>query len=341
MPPRATSNTAKSTRGFCSTIRADFGPLASDRITSRSSITMPSVEVMPTLRPIPLKTCAIIRDVVVLPLVPVTATIGIRLGRPAGNSESSTGLATNCASPTVGWVCIRNPGAALTSQMAPPVSRTGSAMSGEMKSMPATSRPTTRAASSAISTLSGCASRVRSIEMPPVDMFPVSVSFTWTPSGGTSVMREALLADQLDRGVVHLDPGQHLLVADAAARVGVGLVDQLAHGADAVADDVRRHPLGQGDHPPADDEDPVVLAGDERLDHDPAAPGLLLRGGERGADVVGVLQVEHHAAAVVAVQRLAHDGVADPVGDLARPARPCAPTPTAAPAGRRRRAGGS
>ena len=89
MPPRATSKTAKSTRGFCSTIRADFGPLASARMTSRSSMTMPSVEVMPTLRPMPLKMCAIIRDVVVFPLVPVTATIGIRLGVPGGNSKST------------------------------------------------------------------------------------------------------------------------------------------------------------------------------------------------------------------------------------------------------------
>ena len=80
MPPRATSNTAKSTRGFCSTILAERGPEASALMTSRSSITTPSVEVIPTLRPMPLKMWAIIREVVVLPLVPVTATIGIRLG---------------------------------------------------------------------------------------------------------------------------------------------------------------------------------------------------------------------------------------------------------------------
>ena len=55
-------------------------------ITSRSSMTMPSVEVMPTLRPMPLKMWAIIRVVVVLPLVPVTATIGIRDGR-AGREQ--------------------------------------------------------------------------------------------------------------------------------------------------------------------------------------------------------------------------------------------------------------
>jgi hypothetical protein len=50
---------------------------------------------------------------------------------------------------------------------------------------PAMSRPIIRAASSAISTFSGCASKVRSIEMPPVDMFPVSVSLTISPDSGT------------------------------------------------------------------------------------------------------------------------------------------------------------
>ena len=148
-------------------------------------MTTPSVDVMPTLRPMPLKMWLIIRLVVVLPLVPVTATIGIRDVAPGGKSMSTTGLAMNCGSPIVGWVCIRKPGAALTSQIAPPASRTGSVMSGQMKSMPAMSRPTIRAASSAISTFSGCASKVRSMEMPPVDMLPVSASLTISPSAGT------------------------------------------------------------------------------------------------------------------------------------------------------------
>ena len=102
---------------------------------------MPSVDVMPTLRPMPRKMCAIIRVVVVLPLEPVTAMIGIRLGVPGGNSRSTTGFATYCGSPSVGCVCMRKPGAAFTSTMAPPVSRTGWVMSGARKSMPATSRP--------------------------------------------------------------------------------------------------------------------------------------------------------------------------------------------------------
>ena len=316
MPPRATSNTAKSTRGFCSTIRADFGPDASARITRRSSMTTPSVEVMPTLRPMPLKMWAIIREVVVLPLVPVTATIGIRLAAPGGKSMSTTGLAMNCGSPTVGWVCIRKPGAALTSQIAPPVSRTGWVMSGQMKSMPAMSRPTIRAASSAISTFSGCASKVRSIEMPPVDMLPVSVSLTISPFGRHVAELVALVGEQLDGGVVDLDPGQHLLVADAAARVGVGLLDQVLDGL------VPPSPItwagtrsAIGGHPAVDDQAPVVASGDERLDDHPSPPGLVLGDREGLADVVVALQVEADAPAVVAVERLDHDRVADPLGD--------------------------
>ena len=146
---------------------------------------MPSVEVSPTLWPMFFITCAIIRTVVVFPFDPVTATIGMREGEPAGNSRSITGRATYCGSPSVGWVCMRNPGAALTSTIAPPVSRTGTVMSGAMKSMPATSRPTTRAASSAISTLSSWASHVRSIALPPVDMFPVAASSTIVSVSGT------------------------------------------------------------------------------------------------------------------------------------------------------------
>ena len=110
MPPRATSNTAVSTVGFWSTIWADFGPDMSPFLISRPSTTMPSVEVIPTRRPISFRMWEIIRTVVVFPFVPVTAMIGMRADEPAGNSESMTGRATYCGSPSVGWVCIRKPG---------------------------------------------------------------------------------------------------------------------------------------------------------------------------------------------------------------------------------------
>ena len=61
--------------------------------------------------------------VVVLPLVPVIAAIGMRDGVPGGKSMSITGPATSRGLPSVGATCMRKPGAALTSTMPPPTSR--------------------------------------------------------------------------------------------------------------------------------------------------------------------------------------------------------------------------
>jgi hypothetical protein len=77
---------------------------------------------MPTMRPASLWMWASIRAVVVFPLVPVMAAIGIRDGIVDGNSMSTTGPETSRGVPSLGAVCIRKPGAALTSQMAPPFS---------------------------------------------------------------------------------------------------------------------------------------------------------------------------------------------------------------------------
>ena len=87
MPPRATSNTAVSTSGFWSTVCAERGPLMSPFRISRPSMTMPSVVVMPTRRPMSLRMWAIIRTVVVLPLVPVTPMIGMRASEPAREQQ--------------------------------------------------------------------------------------------------------------------------------------------------------------------------------------------------------------------------------------------------------------
>ena len=84
---------------------------------------MPSLLDRPTVWPAIFRMCASIRDVVVLPLVPVTAAIGTRLGAPGGKSMSITGPATSRGWPSLGATCMRKPGPALTSQMAPPVSR--------------------------------------------------------------------------------------------------------------------------------------------------------------------------------------------------------------------------
>ena len=147
-------------------------------------------------------------------------------------------------------------------------------MSGQMKSMPATSSPTIWAAVSAISTLSGWASIVRSIDVPPVDMLPVSASLTRVPFGGTSSSSKPWALDELLGRVVELDPRQDLLVADAAARVLVRDVDELADGVLAVADDARRDALGDRGDLAADHEAAVVVAGDVGLDDEVAAAAL-------------------------------------------------------------------
>ena len=247
---------------------------------------------------------AIIRTVVVFPLVPVTAMIGMRAGAPGGNSRSMTGRATYCGSPSVGWVCIRKPGAALTSTMPPPVSRTGTVMSGQMKSMPAMSRPTMRAAVSAISTLSGWASIVRSMLVPPVDMLPVSASFTRRPSGGTSSRpKPCALTSSIaaSSSLIFVSTFSWPMPRRGSALVEV---DQLADRAHAVAGDAGRDALGDGGERAADDQAAVVVAGDVALDDDVATAALAQGLRERGPDVRLVLEVEGDAPAVIAVERL-------------------------------------
>ena len=79
--------------------------------------------VSPGVKPAIFAMCASIRAVVVLPFVPVIAAIGTRDGVPGGNSMSITGPAASRGVPSEGATCMRNPGAAFTSQMPPPIVR--------------------------------------------------------------------------------------------------------------------------------------------------------------------------------------------------------------------------
>ena len=171
-----------------------------------------------------------------------------------------------------------------------------------------------RAAVSAISTLSGWASMVRSIEVPPVDMLPVRASLTRVPAGRTSSIAKPWSRDERLGRRVDRDPGQHLLVADAATRIAVGDVDQLADRVLAVAGHRRGDALGDGRDLAADDQAAIVVARDVALDHDVARPALGQRAVERGADGLLRAQVEVDAPAVVAVERLDHARVAEPLG---------------------------
>ena len=190
-----------STDGFWSTICAERGPDMSPFRMSRPSTTMPSVVVMPTRRPISFRMWAIIRTVVVLPLVPVTRDdrdARVRALREE-QVDHRLGDVLRLAFGRIGVHPEAGRGVDLDDRPALLAHRARS-MSGTMKSIPATSRPTTWAAVSAISTLSGCASCVRSIDVPPVDMLPVAASITRWPFFGHVVERQALLAEQLLRG---------------------------------------------------------------------------------------------------------------------------------------------
>jgi hypothetical protein len=79
------------------------------------------------------------------------------------------------------------PGAALTSMIPPPSRRSGSLTFGAMISTPATSRPMMRAMRSKRNTFSGWTSSVRSIAVPPVEIFAVVLSRSRSPSGKNAV----------------------------------------------------------------------------------------------------------------------------------------------------------
>ena len=314
MPPRATSKTAVSTVGFWSTIWADFGPDMSPFLMSRPSTTMPSVLVMPTRRPISFMMWASIRTVVVLPFVPVTATIGIRADEPAGNSESMTGRATYCGSPSVGWVCIRKPGRRID------LDDRAAGLADGGRDVRADEVDAGDVEAHDLGRGLGDLDVVRVGLHRPVDRGPAGRHVAGQgeldpgPLGQDVVQAVALGADQLLGRLVHLDPGQDLLVADAAPGIGVGDVDELADGVLAVAGHAGRDALRDGRDLAADDEASIVVAGHVRLDDDVAAAALGEGAMERRPDRLLGPQVEVDAAAVVAVERLEHAWIADPLG---------------------------
>jgi hypothetical protein len=96
-------------------------------------------------------------------------------------------------------------------------------------------------------------------------------------------------------------------------RILVHLFDQLADGGDAVARHLRGDTLGDGHHLAVHDEDPVVVAGEELLDdHVAAVLRLALRLAEAEAELLLILDADGDAAAVIAVERLHHQRVAQP-----------------------------
>ena len=131
---------------------------------------------------------------------------------------------------------------------------------------------------------------------------------------GHVLQGEVLLGEDIDRLLVDADAGEDLFVADAAAGVGVGGIDELGDGASAISEDVGRDTFGNGNDFVVDDEDAVVLARDEGLDDDAAVAAFLLGDGKRLEDGLVIREVDHHAAAVVAIEGLGDDGIAEAAG---------------------------
>ena len=234
-------------------------------------MTMPSVEVMPTWRPRPFMMCAIIRDVVVLPLVPVTATIGTRAGRAGREEQVDDGLGDELrlTDRRVGVHPEPGRGVDLADRAAGLAHGRGDVGADEVDAGDVEPDE----ARGLLGDLDVVGVGVEgAVDRDAAGRHVAGERELDHRLGRRDVVEaEALLAHELLGGVVDLDLRQHLLVADAAARVGVGDLDELAHGVGAVADDVGRHALGDGLHPAADDEAAVVAAGHHRLDDDVAA----------------------------------------------------------------------
>ena len=140
---------------------------------------------MPVRKPAALNRWAIRRTVVVLPLVPVTAITGIRPSLPSSNMVETIASPTLRPLPNEGEMCMRKPGAALTSTMPPFCSSIGFKTLSQTKSTPQISSPTICAAAIARAATSGCTSSVTSVAEPPVDRLALLRKLTRRPFGGT------------------------------------------------------------------------------------------------------------------------------------------------------------
>jgi hypothetical protein len=120
---------------------------------------------------------------------------------------------------------------------------------------------------------------------------------------------QACFLKHLLRLAIELQARQHLLVADAAARILVHDLDQVDDVLDAVADHVTRRAARGRDEFAVYDQQAVVIAFEVRLDDH--RPGLFLRDAESLHDFVFRRELDRNATAVIAVVRLGDHGVAD------------------------------
>ncbi|MNY28430.1 hypothetical protein D3C86_1624040 [compost metagenome] len=162
-------------------------------------------------RPLVASRWVVRRTVVVLPLVPATATTGMRPSSPSANMVETMASPTARPLPNDGCRCMRRPGAALTSTMPPACSSNGLSMVSHTASTPQMSRPTIWAAATARAAMSGWTSSVTSVALPPVDRLALLRSTTRVPLAGTESAVRCCLAS-----VASAMSSKRILVSDVA-----------------------------------------------------------------------------------------------------------------------------
>ena len=124
-----------------------------------------------------------------------------------------------------------------------------------------------------------------------------------------ALRRQPRSGEHAEHVVVELGSRHEILVAVAATWILVQGLDQSRNGAVAVASDMRRHALGHRDQFAVHDRDAMVASLEVLLDdHLPAVAHRLHKG---LFDRYRLGEIDRHAAAVIAVERLHHHRVSD------------------------------
>ncbi len=171
--------------------------------------------------------------------------MGIRDCVPAGNSISITFPATSRGVPSDGATCMRKPGAAFTSTIAPTDFLVASGDVGRQEIHAPDIKPHRHDGAFCHVLVVGMAISVTSIAVPPVDRLAVERRKNSRPAFRKHgrFRKSGLLHQPFCLGI-NFKVRQHLLMAYAAPGVRVHHFDQFGDGALAVADHMARHPLG-------------------------------------------------------------------------------------------------
>ena len=111
---------------------------------------------------------------------------------------------------------------------------------------------------------------VTSVAVPPVDRLAVDRRYTTWPAAGTDCAVSPTFVQHLLGLGIELEPREHFLVADAAARILIHDFDELRDRVFAIARHVPGRATRGGNQLAVDDEQPMIVALEKGLhDHRP------------------------------------------------------------------------